>query len=140
MFAGRGDEDGVGQVAARGAFQFAREGARVVGVVEPHVVDRHALRPELLGKVPHRRQDEGDLLLVVRDVGGLLRHLDHQHRVGGGVEAVEGRDRPGELVAEDEAEGGYDSIQALNKPDLPSSNTERGWRGDAPRGAFPAGG
>ena len=103
ILAGLGDEDGVRQVTARGALQFAREGARVAVMVELDVVDRHALGPQPVREVPHGRKQIGYLLLVMGNVVGLVHHLRHEDDVGSPVEAVQGRDRSGELVAEDES-------------------------------------
>ena len=64
-------------------------------------------------EVAHGREDEGDLLRVVRDVGGLGHHLDHQDRVAARIEALEGRDLAVELVAQNEAEGARHPASAI---------------------------
>ena len=112
-FAGLGDHDAVGAQLRRRAHELAAEGLGVGGVVERDVADPDAVGAQLGREVAHRGQDEGDLLLVVRDVGGLGHHLDHQHRVAPGVEVLQRGDLPVELVAQDEAEGaGHEAVAA----------------------------
>ena len=55
--------------------------------------------------MPHRREDEGDLLLVLVDVDRLGAHLDHEHQVKRRIEPGEGAEILTQLVAEDQDEG-----------------------------------
>jgi hypothetical protein len=52
----------------------------------------------------HGREHQHQLLLVVAHVGRLVHDLDHQHRIGVGIEVGEGGEPGMELVAEDEAQ------------------------------------
>ncbi len=102
-----GRDDALDRVAGQRPLQLAGEAAGVLRVIEADVIDRDPLGLQLLGEVPHRREDEDDLLLVVGHVAGLVRHLDHQHHVAGGVEAIQRRDLARQLVAEDDAQDGH---------------------------------
>jgi len=57
--------------------------------------------------VAHGRKAEGQLLLVVGHIGGLCGDLGEEDGIALGVEVAEGGDAVGELVAEDESEGGH---------------------------------
>ena len=83
------------------ANQFLGEAAAIARVVEGDVIDRRAPGAQRLGEVPHGREDEGDLLLVMPDVGAFLHRLDQQHHVAVG-KIPQAADREMELVAEDE--------------------------------------
>ena len=70
------------------AAQLAVERVRVALVVEPHVVDAHAARAELLREVAHRREDEHELLHVVAHGAPLGLDLDEQHDVARRIEVA----------------------------------------------------
>jgi hypothetical protein len=99
------DDDPPGFVPSHGAPQLAAEGPAVAGIVEGDVVDRDPLGAQPGREVAHRREQERDLLRVVRDVVRLGRDLGHQHHVAGRVEPVQGRHRPAQVVREQEAQG-----------------------------------
>ena len=63
--------------------------------------------------VAHRRQDECQLALVVRDVGRLVGDLHHQQHRCRGVGAVERRQVERQLVAEDGDEDGHRAALAV---------------------------
>jgi hypothetical protein len=84
-------------------WRAADETARVVRRLQLHVVYDHALLTQSGCEVPHRREDEGDLLLVMTDVGRFFPHLDHQHDVVAG-EVGERGDIARKVVAEQEAQ------------------------------------
>ena len=55
----------------------------------------------------HGRKAEGQLLLVVGHIGGRCGDLGEEDSIALGVEVAERGDGVGELVAEDETEGGH---------------------------------
>jgi hypothetical protein len=65
-------------VAPHRALYLAAEAAAIVGIVEPYIVDIPAFGLQFRREMPHRREDQCDLRLVVPDVGRLLRNLHHQ--------------------------------------------------------------
>ncbi len=97
-------DDGRGAQPRRGAQHLAAEGVGVGLVVERDVLHPDAPRAQLGRKVPHGGEDKRDLLRVVRHVGALPHHLDHQHRVARRIEVGERGERMAALVAEDGAE------------------------------------
>ena len=60
------------------AGDLAGEAARISLIVQPHVIDRPSGIAQFLGEVPHGGEDQGDLLLVMLDVGRLVPDLHHQ--------------------------------------------------------------
>ena len=102
----------VGAVAAHGALDLAREAAAVAARVEPDVIDRPALVLQLGGEVAHRREDEGDLLLVMTDISGLVPHLHHQDDGPCRILPIEAGNIVTQLVAEDGHEGLHDRANA----------------------------
>ena len=101
-----GDHDPLEGPLPQRAQQLAGDRTGVVRILVADIAHGDAARPQPLGEGPHAGENEGDLLLVVTDIGRLLPHLGHEDEVAGGVEVAQGR-QPilGELVAEDEAEG-----------------------------------
>ncbi len=77
--AGLDDADPLGLVPADGPLDLAVEAAAVAALAKRDVIDRPAIPFEFGGEVPHRRQDQRDLRLVMSDVGRLLGDLHHQH-------------------------------------------------------------
>jgi hypothetical protein len=71
---------------------------------EGRVVHRDAVGLEAIPEMTHRREKDGDPRLVRPDVRRLAGDLRHPHAVPARVEAVEGRARAIELVAEHEDE------------------------------------
>jgi len=96
--------------------QSAGEG-RLGVVVERDVVDSDAGRPQLVAEVAHRREEDRDPRLVASQMRGLAGGLDHEDGVLRRVEAVEGRARRRELVAENEDEVAHRSmLPAIGSP------------------------
>ena len=95
-----GDDDAVGRVARDRAGDLAGEAAGVVGIVEADVVDVPARLHQRRGMVAHRREDVGDLLAVVADVGRLVGDLHHQHDRVGGRGPIQRRQVERQLVAQ----------------------------------------
>ena len=83
-----------------GAGEFAGEGARVRGIVEPHVMHAHAFAFQLFREVAHGREDQDDLLFMMRNISRLLRHLRHEDHVLGGIQPVKRAQGARELIAE----------------------------------------
>ncbi len=99
----RDDDRAVGLIAQR-PVQFADDGVGIVRVVDAHVAHDHPARLEPQGEAAHRGEDEGDLLLVVLDIGRFLHDFRHQDDVTLRVEIDQGGEIVGQLVAQHEAE------------------------------------
>ena len=99
-FAGLRGHEGVRLMRGDGAGEFAGEETRIGGVVKPHIMHADAFAFQFLGEMAHGREDQDDLLLVVRGIGRLLRDLGHEHDVLRGVEAIERAQFARELIAE----------------------------------------
>jgi hypothetical protein len=78
-FAGFRDPDPVWRMTGDCAPDLASEGSAVVRIVELHIIDGPAVGFQRAGMVAHGREQEGDLLAVVRDVIGFFNDLHHQH-------------------------------------------------------------
>ena len=91
--------------SSEAGLQFGGEAAAVVRIVEASVVQRPLRGVQGLREVAHRSEEKRDALLAGPDVGRLLLHLGHPHRVARGVEAIEGRRVQVELVAQHEHQG-----------------------------------
>ncbi len=74
---------------------------RCVGVLVQRPV-RHAVAActQRIAEMPHRRQEHRDACLGAPDLGRLVRDLGHPGHVQRGIEVLEHRRRPVELVAE----------------------------------------
>ena len=81
VLAGFGQDEPPGPVAAHGAGHLSGKTAAVGFVIETDVIDGDALGAQLVGEMAHRREQEGDLALVVADIGDFLDHLGHQHDI-----------------------------------------------------------
>ena len=57
--------------------------------------------------MPHGREQKGDLVLVMWNVGGLVLELRHEDEIAGGVAGGEAGEGWGELIAEDGDEVAY---------------------------------
>ena len=95
-----GHGHGVETAGVQRAGQFAGYGAGVVGIVDGDVSHRQPLGSQALGVVSHGGEDQGDLLLVVADIGRLVAHLGHQKGVGGRVQPVQRAQIVRQLVAQ----------------------------------------
>jgi hypothetical protein len=102
--AGKGADDARGPVAGHGPHHLVAQRPGIGRIVERHVVDRQPLRPQRVGEMAHGREQEGDLLRMVADIGRLGRHLGDQHRVGRPIDVAQRRHRPGQLVPQNDAE------------------------------------
>ena len=120
-FAGLGHDDAVGLMTRDGPHQLAGEGAGIAGRIEADVIDGDAFRLQLGREVAHGGEQEGDLLLVMPDVGRLRPDLDHQDHVVLRVEVREAGDAAGELVAEHEAEGADGGQPLVRRAERPPS-------------------
>ena len=83
-----------------GAGEFVGEGTCIGGIVEPHIMHAQAFAFQLFREVAHGREDQDDLLLVVGNIGRLLRHLRHEDHVLRGIEPVKRAQGGRELIAE----------------------------------------
>ena len=99
-----GHGHGVETPAVQRAGQFAGDGAGVVGIVDGDVSHRQPPGPQTLGVVSHGGEDQGDLLLVVADIGRLVAHLGHQKGVGGRVQPVQRAQIVRQLVAQHQSQ------------------------------------
>ena len=97
-----------------GAADLVREAAAVLGVLQRDIVDRPAAFPQLGGEVADGREDQNDLVRVMADVSGLLRHLHHQHNTGRRIDIAEAGEAVAELVAEDGDEGRHSGKHLVN--------------------------
>ncbi len=80
--------------------QLAGDRAGGLGIVQPPVAHVPALGAQLVREVPHRREQERDLLGMVVDIARLLHHLRHHHHVAVPVRLAQRRDLARELVAQ----------------------------------------
>ena len=101
-FAGLRREHLGGVVLLPAAHQFADDGSGRVGVVEAGIGHLPALAAQLFGEMPHRRQDQRDLLGVMRDIAPLVHHLGHDHHIAGLVRRLQRRETGTQLIAEHE--------------------------------------
>ncbi len=83
-----GGDHAMRYVARNGPRQFTGQRAGVCRIVEPDIVDLPAKAAQFIGEGAHRGEDEGQLLLVVANVGRLVRDLGHQHDVMRAVAAL----------------------------------------------------
>ncbi len=74
-FTGLGDDKAAEITRGKCAGDFAREAAGVVGIIETDIADPIALLPQVFGEMPHRREEEGDLLRMVGHIACLFHHL-----------------------------------------------------------------
>jgi hypothetical protein len=86
---------------------LAVEAAAALGIVQLHVVDTPARRPQRPGVVAHGRQDVGELAPVVAHVGGLVPHLHHQQHGRGLIRTFQRRQAHRQLIAKDGDESGH---------------------------------
>jgi hypothetical protein len=133
--------------------QLRGQAAAVAGVVQVHVVHWPASLLQFEGEVAHRRKEQRRAWLAGNDVGGLLRHLGHPHRVLGGVEAVEGGRVQVELVAQHDHQlaqlshghywlwrrGGRRRSSTSPPPSSAPSGGASSWAGRRRRRVWPAG-
>ena len=61
--------------------QFPHDALAVLRIIQPGIGDLPAARAQLFREMPHRRQDQRDLLRVMRDVGSFRHHLGHHHHI-----------------------------------------------------------
>ena len=99
-FTGGGEHQGLGFELFNGAAQSIGQGVGCVGCIQRGVVQRPALGAQGLREVAHGAQEDGGALFGRGNVGGLLHHLGHPHRVAAGVKVVQGGGVEVELVAQ----------------------------------------
>jgi hypothetical protein len=87
-----------------GALDLGGEAARLPGLGERAVLEPPAVRTQHLSEMPHRREDERDLLAVMRDVRRLLVDLAHEHEVALTIGVAQRGERKRELIAEHQDE------------------------------------
>ena len=95
-----GEHQGLRAQLCNGAGQGLGQGAGRIGGIERGVVQGPALGTQGLREVAHGTQEDGGALFGRWNVGGLLNHLGHPHRVAAGVEVVQGGSVQVELVAQ----------------------------------------
>ena len=108
MFAGFGHFEPTSAVALQRLGELAVERPGMTACIQFDVVDLDPLFAESFSEAAHRGEHEDDLLLMVSDIGRLLRRLDHQHDVLLRIEIFERGERTRELVAEHEAQRLHD--------------------------------
>ncbi len=94
-------------MAGQSAFEFPREAAGVALIGQADVIDLGPFFPQLFCEMPHGREQEGDLLLVVADVSRLIPYLDEEDHVRICIEVGQAGDAPIELVAQNETQGPF---------------------------------
>ena len=107
------------------ALDFGREAAGIAGRVEIYVVDRHAALTQRICEMPHRRQHQHDLLLVMPDIGAFLHHLHHQDGVAPGIEARERSHVERKMVAEDNSKRAHGCAAARTELDRSGASRQR---------------
>ena len=100
--AGLQDDDALRPQLAGAPRQLVPQRAGVLRVVEPTVVRPPSGAALRLVEVAHGGEEEGETLLVLRNVGRFLASLDLQDSVALRLEAVEGGGLGVQLIAEDE--------------------------------------
>ena len=63
------------------AREFTAKRATITAIIKLHIIDIYPLFAQRFREMPHRRQDEHDLLRVMRHIARFIRHLDHQNDV-----------------------------------------------------------
>ena len=81
VLAGLGQDQPFGAVPCHRARHLTGKAAAVGLVIKPDIVDGDAFLAKFVGKVAHCREQEGDLALVMADIGDFLDHLGHQHDI-----------------------------------------------------------
>ena len=81
VLAGFGQHKPFCAVPCHRARHLTGKAAAVGLVIKPDVIDGDAFLAKFVGKVAHRREQEGDLALVMADIGDFLDHLGHQHDI-----------------------------------------------------------
>ena len=84
------------------AHQFGTDRPAGVGIIIGGIGDRPAIVAKLLREMAHGREQEGDLLAMVADIGRLVADLGHDHDVAVTVGGGQRRQRRRQLVAQDE--------------------------------------
>ena len=98
---------------------------RLVGCVEIYVVGRHATLAQRVSEVPHRRQHQNDLLLMMPDIGVFLHHLHHQDGVAPSIETVERSHVERKMVAEDNSKRAHGRAAPGPEPDRSGASRQR---------------
>ena len=99
-------------MAFHGATQFTPDGAGVADIVELDVVDDDIFGAQLFGEMPHRGEHEGNLLLVMLDIGGLASDFGHEYDVAVAVIA-QGCDVARQLVSEHKSQSRHEQAEPL---------------------------
>lgn len=71
-------------------------------IVQRDVIDAQPLGPQVGREMPHRRQKEDDLLLVMAHMGCLFGHLDHQDGIPRRVDVAQRRHPPRQVIGHDQ--------------------------------------
>ena len=100
----------LGLVARNRALDLAGETAGVSRVVKAHIVDPRTATAQIRCKMPHRREHQHDLLLMMRNVTALLDDLHHQHGITRGVEVGESGEVERKLIAQHEPKSCHRAI------------------------------
>ena len=98
------DNEALRAAALRPIANLIAEIAAIIGIVEFAIIHAPPERALLVAKMPHRREEEGEPALVLRDINRLLPHLHLQNRVMRRIKAVEGGGLPVELIAQHDDE------------------------------------
>ena len=87
--------------------QFAGDRAAVVRIVDAHIahIDAPPLQP--LGVIAYGGEDQGQLLLVMPDIGRLVANLGHQNRVDVRVQILQRRQVVRQLIAQHQPKHGH---------------------------------
>ena len=99
-FAGMGGDQIGRPMLRRAAQDFAGQRLAVGGIVERRIGDGPAVGAKLCRKMSHGRQDQRDLLRVVRNRGALAHHLGHHHHIARLVRRLQGRNQGRQLIAQ----------------------------------------
>ena len=120
-FAAFGDYNPAERLIVEGAVQFAGDGVGVGRIVDADVAHRDTARLKPQGEAAHGGEDQGDLLLVVSDVGGLVVDLGHQDDVPRRIETLQSGQTVGQLVAQHQTKPGSRSRGSLGHGHTPCS-------------------
>jgi hypothetical protein len=69
--------------------------------MERNIIDPPSGLTKFVGKMTHRGEDEGDLLLVMADIDRLILKLGHQHEIARAIARDKTRKVRRELIAQD---------------------------------------
>jgi hypothetical protein len=75
--------------------------------------------------VPHGREQKGDFLRVMGDIGAFLHHLDHEDNVELAIDVAQAREIAAQLIAEHEPKGRGFTHAVGPSTEMPAASVDR---------------